>query len=126
VKRAGPALCRALLGCVFFSSSSMFAQDPTTALPKNYQKIFENQAVAVIHAHYEPHEKVPLHDHSKFPTVYVYLSDSGPVLFSHVEAHPFSIVRKPLKMGAYRVSPGRSAIRWRIRAISPPIFCALN
>jgi hypothetical protein len=107
VKRASPALCRALLGCVFFFSSSMFAQDPTTTLPKNYQNIFENQAVAVIHAHYEPHEKVPLHDHSKFPTVYVYLSDSGPVLFSHVEAHPFSIVRKPLKMGAYRVSPGR-------------------
>lgn len=82
------------------------SQEPTT-LPHNYQNIFENQSVAVIHAHYEPHEKVPVHDHSKFPTVYVYLSDSGPVTFSHIEDHPFSITRKPLKMGAYRISPGR-------------------
>jgi hypothetical protein len=82
-------------------------QEPTTTLPHNYQNIFENQSVAVIHVHYAPHEKVPVHDHSKFPTVYVYLSDSGPVLFSHVEDHLFSITRKPLKMGAYRISPGR-------------------
>jgi hypothetical protein len=83
------------------------AQEPVATLPKNYQLIFDNPALAVLHAHYEPHEKVPLHDHSKFPTVYVYLSDSGPVLFSHVEEHPFSLLRPPVKMGAYRVSPGR-------------------
>jgi hypothetical protein len=107
-KRAGAAFIAALLGCALLcAGGSLLAQDPTTTLPRNYQNIFENQAVAVIHAHYEPHEKIPLHDHSKFPTIYVYLSDSGPVLFSHVEAHPFSVVRTPLKTGAYRVSPGR-------------------
>jgi predicted metal-dependent enzyme (double-stranded beta helix superfamily) len=83
------------------------AQDSNGGLPKNYHTVFENSALAVIHAHYEPHEKVPLHDHSKFPTVYVYLSDSGPVLFSHVEEHPFTVLRPALKAGAYRVSPGR-------------------
>lgn len=83
------------------------AQDSSSQLPKNYQTIFENSAVAIIHAHYAPHETVPMHDHSKFATVYVYLSDSGPVKFSHVEEHPFTTVRKPVKAGAYRVSPGR-------------------
>ena len=61
----------------------------------------------MIHVHYAPHEKLPVHDHSPFPTVYVYLSDSGPVRFSHVEKVPFAIVRKPLRAGAFRVSPGR-------------------
>lgn len=83
------------------------AQDSSSQLPKNYQTIFENSAVAIIHAHYAPHETVPVHDHSKFATVYVYLSDSGPVKFSHVEEHPFTTIRKPVKAGAYRVSPGR-------------------
>ena len=83
------------------------AQEPTSALPKNYWEVFDNSALAVIHVHYDPHEKIPVHDHSKFPTVYVYLSDSGPVLFSHIEAHPFSYTRRPVKLGAYRVSPGR-------------------
>ena len=83
------------------------AQDSSSALPKNYRTVFENSAVAIIHAHYAPHETVPVHDHSKFATVYVYLSDSGPVKFSHVEEHPFTTIRKPVKAGAYRVSPGR-------------------
>lgn len=83
------------------------AQDSAGTLPKNYRTIFENSALAIIHAHYAPHETVPVHDHSKFATVYVYLSDSGPVKFSHVEEHPFTTTRKPLQAGAYRVSPGR-------------------
>jgi hypothetical protein len=96
-----------LLGLILSLAASSAAQDANGGLPKNYHTVFENSALAVIHAHYEPHEKVPLHDHSKFPTVYVYLSDSGPVVFSHVEEHPFSVTRAALKAGAYRVSPGR-------------------
>jgi hypothetical protein len=38
---------------------------------------------------------------------YVYLTDSGPVRFSHVEAHAFTLVRPPEKAGTFRVSPGR-------------------
>ncbi|MGH9573259.1 MAG: hypothetical protein ACRD40_07000 [Candidatus Acidiferrales bacterium] len=97
----------AFVFAVLLSPGIISAQDPTVTLPKSYWQVFDNPALAVIHVHYDPHEKIPLHDHSKFPTIYVYLSDSGPVLFSHVEAHPFSYTRRPLKLGAYRISPGR-------------------
>jgi hypothetical protein len=84
-----------------------FAQNPTSAFPNNYKLLIDNPDVAVLRAHYGPHETVGVHDHSAFSTVYVYLNDSGPVRFSHFEAHPFSIVRPPTHTGAFRVSPGR-------------------
>jgi predicted metal-dependent enzyme (double-stranded beta helix superfamily) len=96
-----------LLSIVAAVIGPIAAQDSSSTLPKNYRTVFENSALAIIHAHYAPHETVPVHDHSKFATVYVYLSDSGPVKFSHVEEHPFTTIRKPLQAGAYRVSPGR-------------------
>ena len=97
-----------VLACVLGAAlAPARAQDSSSTLPKNYRTVFENSAAAIIHAHYAPHETVPVHDHSKFATVYVYLSDSGPVKFSHVEEHPFTTVRKPLEAGAYRISPGR-------------------
>jgi hypothetical protein len=37
----------------------------------------------------------------------VFLSDSPPVQFCHVEKPPFCLTRPPQKMGAFRVSPGR-------------------
>ena len=83
------------------------AQDPLATLPDAYTRVFENSAVDVIRASYRPHEKLAVHDHSQFPTVYVYLSNSGPVRFTHVEQHPFTMVRPPLQMGMFRVSPGR-------------------
>lgn len=83
------------------------AQDPLTAFPKNYSRLFSNEAVDVIRVHYGPHERVGVHDHSELPTVYVYLSDSGPVRFQHDEVPPFTLVRKPVEKGSYRVSPGR-------------------
>jgi hypothetical protein len=105
VVRSGPVMFA--LG-VALLVAPLRAQDSAPGpLPKNYQTVFENSAVAVVHAHYDAHEKIPVHDHSKFATVYVYLSDSGPVLFSHVEAKPFTATRPPVKMGSYRVSPGR-------------------
>ena len=57
--------------------------------------------------HYGPHEKVGVHDHSAYPTVYIYLSDSPPVRFTHDEQPPFALMRPPIKAGAFRVSPGR-------------------
>jgi hypothetical protein len=56
---------------------------------------------------YGPLEKLPVHDHSAKPTVYVYLSDSGPVRFSRVEQPPFSLVRPAETAGSFRFSPGR-------------------
>ncbi|MGA8027686.1 MAG: hypothetical protein WB992_11115, partial [Bryobacteraceae bacterium] len=97
----------ALVICVPLFVSSIEAQDPTKTLPRSYQTVFENERAQVVHALYEPHQKLPVHDHSKDPTIYVYLSDSGPVRFSHIEEHAFTLDRPPVKMGGFRVSPGR-------------------
>ncbi len=88
-------------------SPHLLAQDPAKTLPRNYQIAFENNFVEVVRVHYQAHEKLPLHDHSQRPTVYVYLTDSGPVRFSHVEEQPFALTRRPVKAGDFRVSPGR-------------------
>ena len=92
-----------LVGCVL----RVDAQDPVKAFPKNYSMALENSAVAVVRVHYGPHERVGVHDHSRYPTVYVYLSDSPPVRFAHEETPPFVLVRPPVSEGAFRVSPGR-------------------
>src|SRR6201996_1491626 len=92
-----------MLGLVPMAS----AQDPIKTLPKNYWVEFENPWIQVIHARYRPHETVPVHDHSTAPTLYVYLSDSGPVKFEHSGENAFDLTRPALKTGQMRVSPGR-------------------
>ena len=90
------------------------AQDPLKLPGKNYTVAIENSEVAVIRAHYGPHEKIPVHDHTSFSTVFVYLSDSGPVRINHEETGPgsesktteASVSRPPTVKGAYRVAPG--------------------
>src|SRR5689334_13336066 len=94
-----------LLGTVWIYT--VRAQDPLAVLPQNYKLIFENESVRVIRTHYGPHEKLAVHDHSRCPTVYVYLNDGPEVRFSHEEEKPFSLVRPSVKKGAFRVSPGR-------------------
>jgi quercetin dioxygenase-like cupin family protein len=86
---------------------SACAQDPLQTLPQNYRLVFSNDSVRVIHARYQPLERLPVHDHPAKPTVYVYLSNSGPVRFSHDEENPFSLVRPPETAGTFRFSPGR-------------------
>jgi hypothetical protein len=97
------------LGTIFFALAlgSACGQDPLEVLPKNYRLIFQNDLVRVIHVTYGPLEKLPVHNHSAKPTVYVYVTDSGPVRFSHIEEPPFSLVRPPEKAGTFRFSPGR-------------------
>jgi hypothetical protein len=97
------------IACLFLACSTFnaAAQDPVKVLPHNYQVVFKNDFVEVVRVRYEPHEKLPIHDHSLRPTIYVYLTDSGPVRFSHQEAHPFALIRRPVKAGDFRVSPGR-------------------
>ena len=84
------------------------AQNPLATLPNNYRSIFENGAVTVIRAHYGAHEKIPVHDHTSFSTVFVYLSDSGPVRIDHAEENekPVSVIRPPTVKGSYRVAAG--------------------
>ena len=101
---------RKLLLCLFATAASAcaaIAQDPIAAYPKNYSLALDNDVVSVIRVHYEPRERIGVHDHSKFPTVYVYLSPSGPVRFEHDEKPAFRLTRPPLSTGAFRVSPGR-------------------
>ena len=87
------------------------AQDPLSHLPGNYSLVFENQAVRVIRVVYQPHEKLEIHDHPSTPTVYVYLTDSGPVKFMHAEQRSFNATRPAEKWSrsqAFRdnVQPG--------------------
>ena len=92
---------------IVFLSLPLAAQNPLETLPQNYRLTFENEQVRVLRVNYGPHQKLPVHEHSRTPTVYVYLSDSPRVSFSHAEDKPFTIVRAALKAGTFRVSPGR-------------------
>ena len=99
-------------GLMLLMARILRAQDPLNLPGKNYTLAFENSEVAVIRAHYGPHEKIPVHDHTSFSTVFVYLSDSGPVRINHQEAGvdpqsaEASVTRPPTVRGAYRVAPG--------------------
>ena len=83
------------------------AQNPLDILPNNYHLVYENRLVRVIDVAYAAHERLPVHENSDKSTVYMYLTDSGPVRFSHVEQPPFTLIRPEEKGGTYRVSPGR-------------------
>jgi hypothetical protein len=86
-------------------ATSAFAQTPRP-LPPNYQTILDNPDVLVMRVHYGPHEFVPMHDHSAYPTVYVYLNDSGEVRIDHEPPNAFSVTRPPTHTGAFRIAPG--------------------
>jgi hypothetical protein len=92
---------------VLAAAAHAAAQDGATALNQNYQTLLDNDQMQVVRVHYDPHQELPQHDHSRYPTVYVYLSNSGPVRFIHNEARPFALTRRPVKTGWFRVSPGR-------------------
>jgi hypothetical protein len=97
----------ALLLVVGIVATVARAQDPLVTLPNNYRNIFDNGDVAVIRAHYGAHEKIPVHDHTAFATVFVYLSDSGQVRIDHMEDGKVEpVVRPPTVKGSYRVAQG--------------------
>jgi hypothetical protein len=89
-------------------ANCMWAQDPLKLPGKNYAVAFENKDVTVIRAHYGPHEKIPVHDHDAFATVFVYLSDSGAVRIDHVDegGKVVPVTRPPTVKGAFRIAPG--------------------
>ncbi len=106
MRRLAPILL-ILLPAAATSATVAHAQDPLKAYPNNYSLLFDNPQVRVLRCHYGPHEKVGVHNHSDYPTVYVYISDAGPVRFTHVEEKAFVMTRPPVKAGSFRVSPGR-------------------
>jgi hypothetical protein len=76
------------------------------SLPSNYQTTFENADFLVMRVHYGPHEFVPMHDHTAYPTLYVYLNDSGPVKIIHEKPDNLILTRPPTHTGAFRLAPG--------------------
>ena len=86
-------------------TATTLAQSPQP-LPANYRTILDNPDVLVMRVHYGPHEFVPLHDHSAYPTLYVYLNDSGVIQIDHAPPDTFSVKRPPTHTGAFRVAPG--------------------
>ena len=80
------------------------AQDPLVVLPDVYKLGFENEHVRVVRVRYEPHAKLPPHDHPKGPTAYVYLNDGGPVVFKHIGLDYGEITRPATVAGGVRLA----------------------
>jgi hypothetical protein len=83
-----------------------FAQDPLKVAPQAYQLQFENDWVKVVRVRYAPHEKIAVHDHTPTATAYVYLNDSGPVIFKHRDTTYGPVTRQPTKAGGFRLYRG--------------------
>jgi hypothetical protein len=79
------------------------AQDPVKVAPKAYQAEFENVYVKVVRVHYAPHSSLPEHDHPARGTAYVYLNDSGPVIFKHIGLSYGAVTRPAVKAGSFRL-----------------------
>jgi hypothetical protein len=82
------------------------AQDAVIAVPGSYKQQFENEWVRIVRVHYPPHAKLPAHAHPAIACAYVYLNDSGPVVFHHAGADARAATRPPTKAGAFRVFRG--------------------
>jgi hypothetical protein len=77
------------------------AQDLYTTLPKNYSLEFENDYVRISRVKFSAGEKLPVHSHPSIPTVYVCLTDGGPIRFTH-QSPKFTIGRPTVKAGNVR------------------------
>ena len=82
------------------------AQNPLERYPQNYKQILDKPQFSIIRVHYGPNEYVGVHDHSDFPTLFVYLNNSGAVRFRQEGVPPSTMVRPPARPGAFRYSPG--------------------
>lgn len=83
------------------------AQNPLERYPQNYKAVFDNSQISALKVHYGPHEYVPVHDHSDYATLFVYLNDSGPVRFTIQGVPPSTLLRPAMEAGAFRYSPGQ-------------------
>ena len=105
-------LASTVLLCGVFTATAN-AQTPASPLtvaplPANYQTILSNPDLLVMRVHYGPHEFVAMHDHTAYPTVYVYLNDSGELDIKHEGEDGFTAHRPPTHTGAFRLAPGMS------------------
>jgi hypothetical protein len=94
--------------CLLITQAS--AQDPLKTLPQAYKLQFENDWVKVTRVHYAPHEKLPGHQHTLTASAYVYLNNSGPVVFKHIGLAYGAVTRQPTKEGTFRLYQGLQEI----------------
>src|SRR5215475_9255604 len=83
--------------------SSSTSKDPLKVAPDAYKMEFENDWVRVMRVHYGPLVKIPEHYHTERPAAYVYLNDSGPVIFRHIDLPYGAITRPAVKAGSFRL-----------------------
>ena len=100
---------RALAVLCLFATQAL-AQDPLKALPKNYKLQFENDWVKVTRVHYGPRAKLPAHGHTQTASAYVYLNESGPVVFKHIGLAYGAVTRPATKAGSFRLYRGLQEI----------------
>jgi hypothetical protein len=95
---------------VLVMASTACAQDPYAVASNNYKLEFENEWVRVSRVSYRPGDKLPVHDHPALPTVYVYVTDGGPIQFGHQE---FAGLRRPsVQAGQIRFNRGNKETHW--------------
>jgi hypothetical protein len=88
---------------ILLSTVATLAQDPLKVAPRAYKIEFENEWVKVMRVHYGPREKIPAHDHTERAAAYVYLNDSGPVIFKHIRLAYGAVTRPATKAGSFRL-----------------------
>jgi len=86
------------------------AQDPLKVAPEAYKLEFENNWVRVVRVHYGPRARIPVHDHPRWGTAYVYLNDGPEVVFKHVGSELGSITRPATKAGGFRLYRARKEV----------------
>src|SRR5215468_9749031 len=79
------------------------AQDPVKVAPQAYKLDFENDWVKVLRVHYAAKEQIPEHDHPATAAAFVYLNDSGPVIFKHIGLSYGPITRPAVKARGFRL-----------------------
>src|SRR5215813_10159014 len=84
-------------------SPKALCQDPLKVAPQAYKLEFENDWVRVMRVHYGPKEKIPEHYHTERAAAYVYLNDSGPVIFKHRDLPYGAITRPATKARSFRL-----------------------
>jgi len=91
------------LATVLLLAAPALAQDPVKVAPQAYKLDFENDWVKVLRVHYAAKEKIPEHDHPATAAAFVYLNDSGPVIFKHVGLSYGAITRPATNARGFRL-----------------------
>jgi hypothetical protein len=90
-----------MLRWLFLFAFIASAQDPYTLLSRNYSVELDNAYVRISRVKYFPGDRLPEHAHPSNPTVYVYLTDGGPIHFVH-RTPKFEVERPAVKAGGVR------------------------